>query len=82
MCCWDLKKKITNTEGHFDNTNMLDCYTAKSVGARSKNATKFRNKLQSKAPSVTIKRFRSKFVTVQQLNFFLTKVKPKALICA
>ena len=57
-------------EGHFDNTNMLDCYTAKSLGARSKNATKFRNRLQSKAPSVTIRRFRSKFVTARKLNFF------------
>ena len=34
-------------EGHFDSTNMLDCYAAKSFGARSKNATKFRNRLQS-----------------------------------
>ena len=27
---------------------MLDCYTAKSLGARSKNATKFRNRLHQR----------------------------------
>ena len=67
--------KNTNTKGHFDNTNMLDYYTTKSLGASSKNATKFRNWLQSKALSATIRRFRSKFVAAHKLNFFLIFLK-------